>query len=350
MKGTGTARLTRDIQKDDLIVITGAGGFIAGALCRYFHDQGFTRIRAIDRKPLPDWYQRVPGVENLCLDLSEKENAIKAVEGAVEVYNLAADMGGMGFIERFRIQCLRSILINTHMIEAAYRAGAKRYFFSSSACAYNTTLQQDPHVRALKESDAYPAMAERGYGWEKLMSEMFCQEYWAERKFETHIARFHNVYGPYGTWDGGREKAPAAICRKVIEAKDTGNHEIIIWGDGTQTRSFMYIDDCVKGIDMIMHCDDLIATPINLGSNELIAINELVSLAEEIGSVKLVRKYDLDAPRGVAGRNSDNTFIQQVLGWEPRLPFREGLTKTYAWIEQQFADRKAGKQTVRDLI
>jgi GDP-D-mannose 3',5'-epimerase len=268
----------------------------------------------------------------------------------VEVYNLAADMGGMGFIERFRIQCLRSILINTHMIEAAYRAGAKRYFFSSSACAYNTTLQQDPHVRALKESDAYPAMAERGYGWEKLMSEMFCQEYWAERKFETHIARFHNVYGPYGTWDGGREKAPAAICRKVIEAKDTGNHEIIIWGDGTQTRSFMYIDDCVKGIDMIMHCDDLIATPINLGSNELIAINELVSLAEEIGSVKLVRKYDLDAPRGVAGRNSDNTFIQQVLGWEPRLPFREGLTKTYAWIEQQFADRKAGKQTVRDLI
>ncbi len=249
------------------------------------------------RKPLPDWYQRVPGVENLCLDLSEKENAIRAVEGAVEVYNLAADMGGMGFIERFRIECLRSILINTHMIEAAYRAGAKRYFFSSSACAYNTTLQQDPHVRALKESDAYPAMAERGYGWEKLMSEMFCQEYWAEREFETHIARFHNVYGPHGTWDGGREKAPAAICRKVIEAKDTGKHEIVIWGDGTQTRSFMYIDDCVKGIDMIMHCDELIATPINLGSNELVSINDLVSLAEEIGGVKLERNYDLDAPR-----------------------------------------------------
>jgi nucleoside-diphosphate-sugar epimerase len=234
------------------------------------------------------------------------------------------------------------------MLEAAYRAGAKRYFFSSSACAYNVTLQQDPHVRALKESDAYPAMAERGYGWEKLMSEMFCQEYWAERKFETHIARFHNVYGPMGTWDGGREKAPAAICRKVIEAKESGKHEIVIWGDGTQTRSFMYIDDCVKGIDMIMHCDELIATPINLGSNELIAINDLVSMAEEIGGIKLERKYDLNAPRGVAGRNSDNTFIKQVLDWEPSLSFRSGLKKTYTWIEQQYVDRKAGKQTVQD--
>jgi nucleoside-diphosphate-sugar epimerase len=349
MNGTKEVKLTRDMKKDDLILIAGAGGFIAGALTRYFHDQGFTRIRAVDRKPLPDWYQHVPGVENLCLDLSEKENAIHAVEGAVEVYNLAADMGGMGFIERFRIQCLRSILINTHLVEAAYRAGARRYFFSSSACAYNTTLQQDPHVRALKESDAYPAMAERGYGWEKLMSEMFCQEYWAERKFETHIARFHNVYGPHGTWDGGREKAPAAICRKVIEAKDTGNHEIVIWGNGTQTRSFMYIDDCVKGIDMIMHCDELIATPINLGSNELITINELVSMAEAIGGVKLERTYDPTAPRGVAGRNSDNTFIQQVLKWQPSIPLHKGLAKTYAWIEQQYADRKAGKRTVRDL-
>ena len=207
-------------QKDDLIVITGAGGFIAGSLARYFHDRGFTRIRAVDKKPLPDWYQRVPGVECLCLDVSEEENCRRVCEGAVEVYNLAADMGGMGFIERFRIECLRSILINTHMIEAAYRAGAERYFYSSSACAYNTDLQKDPNVRALKESDAYPAMAERGYGWEKLMSEMFCQEYWAERGMKTAIARFHNVYGPNGTWDGGREKAPAAICRKVIEAKD----------------------------------------------------------------------------------------------------------------------------------
>jgi GDP-D-mannose 3', 5'-epimerase len=339
-----TAATTR--QKDDLIVIAGAGGFIAGALVRYFHDQGFSRIRAIDKKPLPHWYQRVPDVESLSLDLSYRDNCMSACEGAVEVYNLAADMGGMGFIERFRIECLRSILINTHMIEAAYQAGAERYFFSSSACAYNTDLQQDPNVRALKESDAYPAMAERGYGWEKLMSEMFCQEYWAERALKTFIARFHNVYGPCGTWDGGREKAPAALSRKVIEAQDVGQLEINIWGDGHQTRSFMYIDDCVKGIDRIMHCDDLIATPINLGSAELISINDLVSLIEDIAGVKLERHYDLTAPRGVAGRNSDNTFIKQILNWEPDTPLRLGMEKTYTWIKQQYEDRKAGKQTV----
>lgn len=334
------------LNKDDLIVITGAGGFIGGALTSYFSERGFTKIRAIDKKPLPNWYQVVPGAESLSSDLSENENCIRACEGAVEVYNLAADMGGMGFIENFRVECLRSILINTHMIEAAYRAGVQRYFFSSSACAYNTELQKDPGCRALKESDAYPAMAERGYGWEKLMSEIFCQEYWNERGLRTAIARFHNVYGPFGTWDGGREKAPAAICRKVIEAKDTGGAEIVIWGDGTQTRSFMYIEDCVKGIDMIMHCDALVASPINLGSSELFSINELVSLAEEIGGVQLERKYDLEAPRGVAGRNSDNTMIKQALNWEPDTPFRDGLQKTYAWIEQEYIDRKAGKRTV----
>jgi nucleoside-diphosphate-sugar epimerase len=333
------------LNKDDLIVIGGAGGFIAGALARYYHDQGFTRIRAVDKKPVHKWYQRVPGVENLCLDLSKEDNCRRACEGAVEVYNLAADMGGMGFIENFRIECLRSILINTHMIESAYRAGAERYFFSSSACAYNVELQKDPNVRALKESDAYPAMAERGYGWEKLMSEMFCQEYWAERGLKTAIARFHNVYGPYGTWDGGREKAPAALSRKVIEAADSGDLRMDIWGSGEQTRSFMYIDDCTRGIDMIMHCDGLIATPINLGSSELISINGLVSLIEDIAGVKLERQYLLDAPQGVAGRNSDNTFIQQMLGWEPDTPLREGMTKTFAWIEQQYADRKAGLPT-----
>jgi nucleoside-diphosphate-sugar epimerase len=232
------------------------------------------------------------------------------------------------------------------MIEAAYRAGAQRYFFSSSACAYNTDLQQDPQVRALKESDAYPAMAERGYGWEKLMSEMFCQEYWHERGLKTFIARFHNVYGPHGTWDGGREKAPAAICRKVIEAKDQGLQTISIWGDGNQTRSFMFIDDCTSGIDRITHCEDLIATPINLGSSELVSINTLVSLAEEIGGIRLQREHQLDAPQGVAGRNSDNTMIQQILGWQPRTSLRDGLTKTYAWIAEQYADRKAGKRTV----
>jgi GDP-D-mannose 3', 5'-epimerase len=338
--------IERRLDRDDLIVITGAGGFIAGSLARYFHDLGYTRIRAIDRKPLPEWYQRVPGVECLSMDLSHEANAIRAVEGATEVYNLAADMGGMGFIERFRVECLRSILVNTHLTEASYRAGVKRYFFSSSACAYNTDLQKSPDVIALKESDAYPAMAERGYGWEKLISEMFCQEYWAERGLETHIARFHNIYGPNGTWFGGREKAPAAMCRKVIEAQDTGDLRIQIWGDGSQTRSFCYIGDCVVGIDRIMHSEALIATPINLGSSELVSINDLVSIVEEIAGVKLERSYDLDAPKGVAGRNSDNTFIQSVLGWEPRTPLRDGMAATYAWIAEQFAARKAGKAVV----
>jgi GDP-D-mannose 3',5'-epimerase len=339
-------RATHTLKKDDQIVITGAGGFIAGALTRHFHDQGFTRIRAIDKKPLAEWYQRIPDVVSLSLDLSYRENCRKAVEGAVEVYNLAADMGGIGFIEKYRVKCMRSILINTHMVEAAYQAGAARYFFSSSACAYNIQLQQDPNVRALKESDAYPAYPERGYGWEKLMSEIFCQEYWAERGLMTFIARLHNAYGPHGTWDGGREKAPAALCRKVIAAKDTGNHQIEIWGDGSQKRSFMFIEDCIKGIDLIMHCDDLIATPLNLGSSELVSINDLVSIIENIAGVSLERRYKLDAPRGVAGRNSDNTMIQQILGWEPNTPLREGLEKTYAWIEQQYQDRKAGIKTV----
>ncbi len=334
------------LRKDDLIVITGAGGFIGGNLAAYFKQRGHTRIRAVDKKPLHEWYLQVPGVESLCLDVSHEAHCHRACEGAVEVYNLAADMGGMGFIERFRIECLRSILINTHMIEAAWRAGARRYFFSSSACAYNTLLQQDPKVRALKESDAYPAMAERGYGWEKLMSEMFCQEYWAERGLKTFMARFHNVYGPHGTWDGGREKAPAALCRKVIEAIDTGKKEITIWGDGNQTRSFMFIDDCLRGIDKIMHCDDLIATPINLGSSELVSINTLLSKIERIGGVRLKRHYDLSAPQGVAGRNSDNTFIKQVLKWEPGTSLDRGLAATYKWIKTQYGARKRGQRVV----
>jgi len=334
------------VKKDDLIVVGGAGGFIGGHLVRYLTEQGHSNIRAVDKKSLTEWYQVVPGVESLCLDLSVEANCQRACENAVEVYNLAADMGGMGFIERFRVECLRSVLINTHMIEAAYRAGARRYFFASSACVYNTSLQQDPNVRALTEADAYPAMAERGYGWEKLLSEMFCQEYWAERGLRTFTARFHNVYGPFGTWDGGREKAPAAICRKVIEAIDTGDLRIQIWGDGHQTRSFTYIDDCLVGIDRIMHCDALTATPINLGSSELVSINDLVSKVERIAGVSLEREYDLDAPRGVAGRNSDNTFILRTLGWQPDTSLDNGLRATYDWIGAQFSARKRGQAVV----
>jgi nucleoside-diphosphate-sugar epimerase len=332
--------------KDDLIVVSGAGGFIAGSLVRYFHDKGFARIRAVDKKPLGEWYRRTPGVEELVLDLSFRANCARACEGAVEVYNLAADMGGMGFIERFRVECLRSVLINTHMIEAAEKAGADRYFFSSSACAYNVDLQKDPRSRALKESDAYPANAERGYGWEKLFSEIVCQEYRAERGLQTAIARFHNVYGPYGTWDGGREKAPAALSRKVVEARDNGSFAVEIWGDGTQTRSFMWIGDCLEGIDMIMHCDELVATPINLGSSELVSVDGLLDIIEGIAGFKVKRGYDPSAPKGVGGRNSDNTMIRRVLGWEPSTPLREGMAKTYAWIAEQYALRKAGKKVV----
>jgi len=340
-----TAKLV-SVDKTTRILVAGAGGFIGGSLCRYFKDKGFTNIRGADKKPLSEWYQKVPGVECLCLDLSREENCRRAVEGIDEVYQLAADMGGMGFIERFRIECLRSVLINTHMIESAYKAGVSRYFYSSSACVYNTDLQKNPKITALKESDAYPAMSERGYGWEKLISEMFCQEYWAERQFKTFIARFHNVYGPWGTWDGGREKAPAALCRKVIQAIDNGIREIKIWGDGTRTRSYQYIDDCVKGIDMITHCEELIATPINLGTTELVSVNELVSIIESIAGVKMKRTYDLTAPQGVGGRNSDNTFIKKVLGWEPHTPLKVGLGKTYPWIKEQSERKKAGLKTV----
>ena len=334
------------MRHDDLIVIAGAGGFIGGNLVRYFLEKGFTRIRAADKKPLRDWYLPSPAVENLSLDLSQEPNCHRLCENATEVYNLAADMGGMGFIERFRVECLRSVLINTHLIEAACRAGASRYFYSSSACVYNTHLQEDPNIRALKESDAYPAMAERGYGWETLISEMFCQEYWAERGLKTFIARFHNVYGPHGTWDGGREKAPAAICRKVISAIEEDDLRIEIWGDGSPTRSFQYIDDCVKGIDAITHCEDLIATPINLGSSELVSIDELVTKVERIAGVRLERRYKRDAPRGVAGRNSDNTFIRKVLGWEPDTTLDVGLAQTYQWIKEQYDARKRGKRVL----
>ena len=335
------------MNKDDLVVIAGAGGFIAGSLVRRFRDRGYTNIRAVDLKPLEQWYQVFDDVHNIpSCDLKIKENCYRVCEGAVEIYCLAADMGGMGFIEANKASCMLSVLINTHMLLAARDVGrVERYFYSSSACAYNTTKQQDVQATALKEEDAYPAMPEDGYGWEKLFSERMCRHFREDYGVPARVARFHNVYGPKGTWYGGREKAPAAICRKLIEAIDTGQHVIDIWGDGEQTRSFMYVDDCLYGIDLIAHSDVL--EPINLGSAELISINDLVSMIEDIAGIKVQRRYDLHAPKGVRGRNSDNTKMRQLLGWEPSIPLREGLEKTYAWIYDQYMARKAGKVTVK---
>ena len=315
------------------IVVCGAGGFIGGHLVADLLRQGHRSIRAVDLKPFEDWYQHFPEVENVQLDLQGKEACEKALRDGQIVYDLAADMGGMGFIENNRALCMLSVLINTHLLMAARRFGIQRYFYASSACVYAADKQTSPDVVALKEADAYPAMPEDGYGWEKLFSERMCRHFREDFGIITRMARFHNVYGPHGTWTGGREKAPAAICRKVIEAKLSGHHHIEIWGDGKQTRSFMYIDDCLKGTQAILNSD--ILEPINLGSNELTTINGLVDMVEEIAGVKLKRSYNLKAPKGVNGRNSDNTLINKYLGWEPGIRLREGMEKTYRWIHDQ---------------
>jgi nucleoside-diphosphate-sugar epimerase len=320
--------------KGETAVVCGAGGFIGGHLAKSLIAAG-VNVRAVDIKPLDEWYQVVPEAENLVLDLKVRDNCFTAVKGVSLVYQLAADMGGMGFIETHKALCMLSVLINTHMLLAAQQSGVRRYFYSSSACVYNADKQTNEDVVPLKEADAYPAMPEDGYGWEKLFSERMCRHFEEDFGLVSRVARFHNVYGPLGTWKGGREKAPAAICRKVIEAKLTGKHEIDIWGDGKQTRSFMYIDDCIEGVNRIFASD--IDEPINLGSSELVTINQLVDLAEDIGGVKLKRTYDLKAPKGVNGRNSDNTLILEKLGWEPTIRLRDGLEKTYRWIEQEIA-------------
>jgi GDP-D-mannose 3',5'-epimerase len=318
------------------IVVCGGGGFIGGHLVADLLRQG-KKVRAVDQKPLDEWYQLFPEAENLQLDLQGKENCERAVAGCSLVYNLAADMGGMGFIESNKALCMLSVLINTHLLMAAKDADVERLLFSSSACVYAADKQTDANVTALKEEDAYPAMPEDGYGWEKLFSERMCRHFREDFGVVTRIPRYHNVYGPHGTYDGGREKAPAAICRKVIQAKLSGNHEIEIWGDGKQTRSFMWIDDCVKGTQMIMQGD--CAEPLNLGSSELVTINQLVDMAEEIAGVKLKRRYNLSAPKGVNGRNSDNTLIRKLFNWEPSTRLRDGLERTYRWIHDQMAPR-----------
>src|SRR5882762_12032142 len=327
--------------KGDLIVVSGAGGFIGGHLVAEFLRNGF-RVRGADIKPLNEWYQVHHKAENfagpLNGDCRDFRTCRTLCKGAQEVYQLAADMGGMGFIENNKALCMLSVLTNTHMLMAARDKGVERFFYSSSACVYNAEKQTNPNVVALKESDAYPALPEDGYGWEKLFSERMCRHFEEDYGLQTRVARYHNVYGPLGTWTGGREKAPAAICRKVIEAKHSGSNQIEIWGDGKQTRSFMYIDDCTLGSRLIAESD--IREPLNLGSNELVTINQLVDIAEDIAGVKLKRNYNLGAPKGVNGRNSDNTLILEKLNWAPSIKLREGLARTYAWIENEMLTAK----------
>jgi nucleoside-diphosphate-sugar epimerase len=315
------------------VIVCGGGGFIGGHMVADLRRQGVKNIRAVDIKPTSEWYQVFPDVDNVRLDLSRREACQKALKGASIVYDFAADMGGMGFIENNKALCMLSVLINTHLLMAAKESGVERYFYASSACVYNADKQRDENVTALKEADAYPGMPEDGYGWEKLFSERMCRHFREDFGVLTRVARFHNVYGPDGTWDGGREKAPAAICRKVILAKMANKLEIEIWGDGKQTRSFMYITDCLKGVQAILASD--ILEPINLGSSELVTINQLVDIVEDIAGVKLKRSYNLKAPKGVNGRNSDNTLIKKYLGWEPDVRLRDGMEKTYRWIYDQ---------------
>jgi nucleoside-diphosphate-sugar epimerase len=316
------------------ILITGGGGFIGGELARQIIMLGAKEVRVVDRKETSDWYQIHEGANNLNLDLADYLNCKKATKNIDVIFNLAADMGGMGFIENNKALCMLSVQVNTNLLKSALESdNIERYFFSSSACVYRSDLQDTEKVIPLKEADAYPASPEDGYGWEKLFSERMCRHFNEDFGLETRIARFHNVYGPFGTFAGGREKAPAALCRKIIEAKNSGNYEIDVWGDGNQTRSFMYIEDCVEGILRITNSD--ISFPINLGSSFLVSINHLIDIIEEIAGIKVKRNYDLSAPLGVRGRNSDNTLIKKELGWEPTISLEQGLEKTYTWIHDQ---------------
>jgi GDP-D-mannose 3', 5'-epimerase len=323
------------MERSDLVLVTGAGGFIGGHLVAELRRRGHRRIRAVDIKPVDEWYQMFDDVENRSLDLRDIAACHQSASGARYVFNLAADMGGMGFIELHKAECMLTVLINTHMLMAARAAGVERFFYSSSACVYAAEKQTSAAVQPLREQDAYPAMPEDGYGWEKLFSERMCRHFTEDYGIVTRVARYHNVYGPYGTYDGGREKAPAAICRKVIAALQSGSGEIEIWGDGEQTRSFTYIDDCLEGTLRLMDSD--VAEPLNVGSEQLVTINQLVDIVESIAGVKLKRHYKLDAPKGVRGRNSDNTLIRQRLGWGPSIKLETGMRQTYAWIHEQMS-------------
>lgn len=319
------------------VLIAGGGGFIGGWLVSELSKLGPKLLRVVDVKPQSEWFQFNDDAENLELDLRDDIACKRAVADVDIVFNLAADMGGMGFIENNKALCMLSVLINTNLLNYSRKFNIERYFFASSACVYNQSKQTNPDNLGLKEVDAYPADPEDGYGWEKLFGERMCRHFFEDFKLMTRVARFHNVYGPYGTYDGGREKAPAAICRKIALAKLTGKHEISIWGDGRQTRSFMFISDCLEGINRIIQSD--YSQPLNLGSNRSVTINELVDIVENIAEIKVERKYEIDAPKGVRGRNSDNSLIQEILGWQPRVSLEEGLSETYRWIYQNLASR-----------
>ncbi len=333
MSAASEERCGVDMDRNELVVVTGGGGFIGGHVVSELLARGFGRVRAVDIKPLGRWYQQHDGVENVSADLRDADSCQTAAAGAATIVNLAADMGGMGFIETHKADCMVSVLINTHLLIAARDAGVGTFLFGSSACVYAADKQTDTEVTALREQDAYPAMPEDGYGWEKLFSERMCRHFMEDYGISVRVPRFHNVYGPFGTYDGGREKAPAAVCRKVIQAQLDGSNAIEIWGDGKQTRSFTYIDDTIEGIFRLLDSD--VSEPINLGSSQLVTINGLVDIVEGIAGVQLERNYLTSAPQGVRGRNSDNTLILDRLGWAPSISLEDGLAKTYAWIYEQ---------------
>lgn len=312
--------------------MAGAGGFIGGHLVKELISKG-NEVVAVDIKEFKDWHQLHPEAKNFSRDLALLNESEKSVHGIDEVYNLAADMGGMGFIEKNKAACMLSVLINTHLLMASRRSKVKKYFFASSACVYNAQKQQHAKSDGLKESDAYPALPEDGYGWEKLFSERMCRHFFEDYGLEVRIGRYHNVYGPFGTWHGGREKAPAAICRKIALAVLSGKEDLEIWGDGNQTRSFTYISDAIQGTLKLMESN--FQEPINIGSDQMVTINEMVDLIESYEQVRLSRIYNLDAPLGVRGRNSDNSLILATLNWQPSVKLEEGLRKTYFWIKDE---------------
>jgi len=323
------------------VLVAGAGGFIGGHLAKDLSEQNFEIICA-DIKPFQYWFQLNEKFKNFTLDLKEYESCLKVTENVDYVYNMACNMGGMGFIENNKAECMLSVLINTNLLRACLKNKVKKYFFSSSACVYNSSKQSKVFVPGLKETDAYPADPEDGYGWEKLFSERMCRHFYEDFNLETRVVRYHNVYGPLGTYSGGREKAPAALCRKIIEAKMKNLNEIEVWGDGQQTRSFMFIDDCIEGTKKIFNSKKF--DIYNLGSDEQVSINQMINIIEQIADYKIKKKYLLDKPKGVRGRSSDNNKIIADFNWSPSTGLKKGLEKTYKWIFDQI---KSGDNTNR---